>query len=470
MTVLSFGKIIGLVARAEGTMRAQDNELLTRVGPGTAMGEFMRQYWMPVAKSSEFEAGGAPVRLRIMGEDFLGFRSPDGKVGVVDHQCAHRCASLFYGRNEEGGIRCVYHGWKFDTSGQCVEMPSEPPETDYKEGVRLRAAKVEEKYGAVWVYLGEAETPPPLPYFEFDKVAPEDLTVSFLFRECNWLQALDGDIDTCHVGFLHGGTSKPNDYEPGTIDYYRSMPENRAPKYDAMETPWGAMYCAYRHAGPDKAYHRVGQFLLPFWTMAPAEPMGRISARAWVPVDDTHSMLVVIGSPRPAPVAIRKDGTKPFGLTVSYDYLPTTTDWYGRYRIRENPRNDHLISRDIQRNVNYTGIVGIPTQDQMITESMGPIEDRTKEHLGTSDKMIALTRRILLRHALAHRDSRQVHPTVEDGMLYAHVRCGYMVLDRDIDWLEEYNRQRAEWSSGAALPVAGPPNRVKPVAAAPQDA
>jgi phthalate 4,5-dioxygenase oxygenase subunit len=225
------------------------------------------------------------------------------------------------------------------------------------------------------------------------------------------------------------------------------------------------MFCAYRHAGPDHAYHRVGQFLLPFWSMAPAEPMGRISARAWVPVDDTHSMLVVIASPRPAPVATRKDGTKPWGLTVAYDYLPNTTDWYGRWRIRENPANDHLISRQLQREQNYTGIAGIPTQDQMITESMGVTVDRTKEHLGTSDRMIALTRRILLRHVAALRDNKQVHPSVRDPMIYAHVRCGYMVIDRQNDWLDEYNRQRAQWSAGTAPPVVPPNNRVKPVAA-----
>ena len=186
-------------------MRADENELLTRVGPGTAMGELFRHYWLPAVKSDELVAGGDPVRLRMLGENFLAFRSPDGTVGIVDDLCAHRCASLFYGRNEEGGIRCVYHGWKFGTDGQCVAMPSEPPETDYKERVKIRAAKVVEQYGVIWAYIGERETPPPLPHFDLDLVPDGELSTMFLFRECNWLQALEGDIDTCHVGFLHMG-------------------------------------------------------------------------------------------------------------------------------------------------------------------------------------------------------------------------------------------------------------------------
>jgi phenylpropionate dioxygenase-like ring-hydroxylating dioxygenase large terminal subunit len=442
-------------------MRAEDNELLTRVGPGTPMGDFMRQFWFPVAASTEFEAGGVPIRLRLLGEDFLGFRSPDGKLGVIDHQCAHRCASLFYGRNEEGGIRCVYHGWKFDTSGQCVEMPSEPPETDYKEGVKLRAAQVQEKYGAVWVYLGDAETPPPLPAFDFDKIPPDELEVSLLFRECSYLQALEGDIDTSHVGFLHGGANKPEDHEPGTHAYYMSLPQNRHPKYEAIETPYGTTYTAYRQFGPEKTNHRVAHFLLPFWTMTPNEPMGHIRAGAWVPVDDEHCLRVTLSAPRPHYAPKRKDGTALWGSTLEYDYLPNTTDWYGRWRLRNNRANDHLMDRDMQRTANYTGISGIATQDQAITESMGPIEDRTKEHLGTSDKMIALTRRVLIKHVLALRDSKQATAAVSDPQAFSSIRAGNFTIDNRTDWLDEFNRYRAEWSGNAAKPLTGPPGRQK---------
>jgi phenylpropionate dioxygenase-like ring-hydroxylating dioxygenase large terminal subunit len=439
-------------------MRAEDNDLLTRVGPGAPMGEFMRQYWLPVAHTHEFEAGGAPVRLRVLGENFLGFRSPDGTMGVVEHLCAHRCASLFYGRNEEGGIRCVYHGWKFAANGQCIEMPSEPPETDYKERVSIRSALVQEKYGAVWIYLGDKTNPPPLPSFEFDKAG--EMTLMLLFRECNWLQALEGDIDTVHAGFLHGGFNKKDDFEPGSVDYYRH--ENRHPKYDAMETPWGTTYCAYRPAGPDNAYYRIGHFLAPFWTMAPSEPLGFIRTRAWIPIDDDHSMLVIFSQPMADWNPHRKDGTKIWGSTLNLNYLPNTSDWYGRWRIQENPRNDHLIDRDMQKTGNYTGLVGIPTQDQMITESMGPIEDRTKEHLGTSDKMIALTRRVMLRNIQAFRDGKIEAPGAADPSTHGNVRGGWVVTDKGVDWLDEFNARRETWSDGTADPLVGPKNRTAP--------
>lgn len=434
-------------------MRAEENDLLTRVGPGTPMGTLLRQYWIPALMPEELVAGGAPVRLRLLSENFLAFRSPDGEVGVVDHQCAHRCASLFYGRNEDGGIRCVYHGWKFARNGQCIEMPSEPTETDYKAQVKIRALSVAEKYGVVWAYMGDRATPPPLPHFDWDELEDgHTLSVSFMMRECNWVQAMEGDVDTCHVGFLHLGAASPDDFEEGTINYYRQLPENLAPKYEVIETAYGNIYCAYRHAGPDQFYHRIGQFAMPFWTMAPSEPVNHIRARAWVPIDDHHSMLIVIGGPRSA-TTLTKEGRALPGTSAPIRFLPNTTDWLGRFRVEENPRNDHLISRDVQREGSYTGIQGIPIQDQAITESMGPIVDRAKEHLGTSDRMIVLTRRRLMQAATALRDHGTVPPEVDEVEAYHHVRAGFTVLPQDCDWLDHYNQRRAIWSGGAAEPI-----------------
>jgi phthalate 4,5-dioxygenase len=434
-------------------MRADENDLLTKTGPGTPMGQLLRQFWIPALLDNELTAGGDPVRLRLMGENFLAFRSPDGEVGVIDHQCAHRCASLFYGRNEEGGMRCVYHGWKFARNGQCLEMPSEPPETDYKARVKLRALHVAEKYGVVWVHMGDCETPPPLPHFDWDELEEgQALSASFMMRECNWLQALEGDIDTCHVGFLHLGAAKSEDFEEGSLNYYRQLPENLSPKYEAVETDYGSMYCAYRHAGPDNLYHRIGQFAMPFWTMAPSEQLDHIRARAWVPIDDHHAMLVVIGGPR-SPTTLTKAGTPIPGTTAPLEFLPNTTDWLGRFRLANNPRNDHLISRDDQRSNSYSGIQGIPTQDQAITESMGPIVDRTKEHLGTSDRMIMLTRRRLMRAAKALQEQGTLPPQAEDPEVYHNVRAGFVVLPREQDWLAHYNDRRAVWSKGTATPI-----------------
>jgi phenylpropionate dioxygenase-like ring-hydroxylating dioxygenase large terminal subunit len=329
-------------------------------------------------------------------------------------------------------------------------MPSEPAETDYKERVKIKAARVVEKYGVVWAYLGERETPPELPDFDIRDIPEEELNVDFLFRECNWLQALEGDIDTCHVGFLHLGGVGPEHFEPGSINYYRQLPENLAPRYEALETPYGTMYDAMRPAG-ENLYHRIGHFAMPFWTAAPSDPLGVIRWRAWVPVDDEHSMLIIISGHRPPPLTLDKDGNSLPGARTEMQRLPNTTDWYGRFRIANNPRNDHLIDRAFQRDQNYTGIHGIPVQDQAITESMGPIADRTKEHLGTSDRMIMLTRRKLMRAALALAEHGTIPQGVDDPSVYRFARAGFALVPKEREWLEEYNARRAEW--GAEAPI-----------------
>ncbi|HLG11338.1 MAG TPA: Rieske 2Fe-2S domain-containing protein, partial [Dehalococcoidia bacterium] len=180
----------------------QDNEELCRVGPGTLMGDFMRQFWMPAVRSGELPVvDGPPLRVKLLGEELIAFRGTSGKVGLIQNACPHRGASLFFGRNEEEGLRCVYHGWKFDTAGACVDMPSEPAESNFKNKVRARAYPVEERNGILWAYLGPREVPPPLPQLEANMV--EGATVNTVLRECNWMQALEGDIDTVHFIFLH---------------------------------------------------------------------------------------------------------------------------------------------------------------------------------------------------------------------------------------------------------------------------
>jgi hypothetical protein len=219
------------------------------------------------------------------------------------------------------------------------------------------------------------------------------------------------------------------------------------------------MYSAYRGAGPEQDYHRIGQFAMPFWTMAPSEPMDHIHARAWVPIDDHHSMLVVISGPR-STFTRDKHGQLLPGAGVHIRYLPNTTDWLGRWRIEENIRNDHLISRQVQRSDSYSGIEGIPIQDQAITESMGPIVDRMKEHLGTSDRMITLTRRKLMRTAVALRDQGLVPEEVEAVERYRYVRSGFALLPQGADWLGYYNSRRLYWSNGAAVPIERPKRTV----------
>ncbi|HIG45637.1 MAG TPA: (2Fe-2S)-binding protein, partial [candidate division Zixibacteria bacterium] len=195
--------------------------------------------WIPALRSDELVVDGAPIRLRLLGENLVAFRSTNGQVGLLDHRCPHRCASLFFGRNEEGGLRCVYHGWKFDANGQCVDMPGEPPESDFKNKVRTRSYPCLERSGLVWAYLGPREEPPPLPALEASMLSEEERMIQPAMRACNWLQALEGDIDTSHFGFLHMGSAKPEDFNEGTTAKYYLA--DRAPRYEVVSSASGTM-------------------------------------------------------------------------------------------------------------------------------------------------------------------------------------------------------------------------------------
>jgi phenylpropionate dioxygenase-like ring-hydroxylating dioxygenase large terminal subunit len=405
----------------------EDNELLCRVGPGTPMGDLMRQYWVPAALSSELPArDGAPLRVRLLGESLIAFRATSGAVGLVRDSCPHRGASLFYGRNEHEGLRCVYHGWKFDVTGRCVDMPSEPAESNFRGKVRAVAYPCVERAGLVWAYLGPRETPPPLPDLEPATLA--DSSVQIYQRECNWVQALEGDIDTCHTVFLHLGSVGADEAKPGTWAHYALS--DRAPRYAVADMDFGVMYGAYRPAEADTEYWRIANFLFPFYAMVPTGVLGlEVRVRAWVPMDDEHTLAISI--------ARTAQGTRTAGRQVVRppETRPNTTDWYGRFRCVANQGNDYLIDRTSQKTTSYTGIDSIFLQDQAVTESMGPIYDRTNERLGTSDQMIIRTRKRLIDAARALRDTGKVPPGVDDPAVYA-VRSGGAVLPRGADWIE----------------------------------
>src|SRR5215471_3885174 len=236
----------------------EDNELVTRVGPGTPMGSFVREYWVPAMLSSELPAPDAdPVRVLLLGEKLIGFRDTSGQVGLVQNNCPHRGASLFFGRNEESGLRCVYHGWKFATDGTCLDMPNEPAESDFKHKVKAVAYPCQERGGIVWAYLGPRKDPPPLPDLEPNMLPEHQIALTAIQRECNWLQGLEGDIDTSHLGFLHLGAVNPESTAPGSFAYYTV--NDRAPRYQVVDTEYGAMYGAFRPAGEGQYYWRFAQ-------------------------------------------------------------------------------------------------------------------------------------------------------------------------------------------------------------------
>jgi nitrite reductase/ring-hydroxylating ferredoxin subunit len=401
------------------------------------MSRMMRQYWIPAGKSTELKAGGAPVRLLLLGEKLLAFREPNGKVGVIDHVCPHRGASLFYGRNEEGGMRCAYHGWKFDGQGKCVDMPNVPAGRP-RPKITTPAYRAAEGNGIFWVYMGEREVPPPLPIF-----AHHDLDAVFILRECNWLQALEGDIDTSHVGFLHMGAMQLEDLPKGHPSRIRLL--ERAPEFEVVPTAWGHMSGAYRDCGASGRFWGLAHFLFPFWTITANDmPLGPPwLARAWVPVDDTHTMLITMLDKNWAlpPGLSDKNGNVVPGTSFSWGTpVPNSTDWLGRWRIVENVANDHLMSREIQQISAFVGVEGITPQDQAITESQGPIQDRSREHLVPSDEMIVRTRRLLQTTAEKLVENGVVPPGVDNPWVYYGARGGVMPTDSKEDFVANFTR------------------------------
>ena len=426
-----------------------ENEYLCRIGPGTPMGNLMRQYWVPAIRSDEMaEPEGPPLRVRLLGEDLIGFRTASGQVGLVANNCPHRGASLFFGRNEAEGLRCVYHGWKFGLDGTCLDMPNEPAESDFRTKVKAAAYPTRERNGIIWAYLGERSTPPPLPDFEANMVASPECVVSIIHRPCNWMQGWEGEMDTVHQAFLHSGATRVEDTVPGTFDYY--IASTPAPKFAVIDTPYGTSYGAWRPAGADAYYWRIAHMLFPFYAMIPAGLMGQQTRfAAYVPMDDEHTLHweITLGLLDPSelpPEARGSEGRRPVARSDS-DYKPATSDWFGRFNLVQNMANDYLIDRQAQRSrQSFTGIPGIRQQDMAVTESMGPIFDRESEHLGTTDALIIRTRRRMIAAARALQEQGIVPPGVDNPELYRQ-RSGGVILPRNVNWWDATEARRTEF-------------------------
>jgi phthalate 4,5-dioxygenase oxygenase subunit len=381
------------------------------------------------------------MRLLLLGEHLIAFRDSAGRVGIMDHRCPHRCASLFLGRNEENGIRCTYHGWKYDVEGNCVDTPN-LADADFKNRVKAKAYKAVERNGLVWVYMGDRKKAPPLPEIEATLLPESEVSINFVQRECNWLQALEGDIDTSHFGFLHAGSVAPDDVPDDSL--FRFTVTNRAPDYHVADTEAGTMYAAYREAAPGKTYWRFANYMMPFWTQTPQGKFTEhLHNRAWVPMDDNHTMFVsLMWRQHPPGVGPNKQGQMLPGFRRIFDYLPNTTDWHGRWRLNRRPENDWLIDREAQRTGgNFSGIDGIHAQDQAITESMGPVTDHLFEHLAPSDRMIMATRRRLLKAARALAKDKTVPPGVDNPGIMYPVRSGDFITEARLGWREAYDRE-----------------------------
>jgi phenylpropionate dioxygenase-like ring-hydroxylating dioxygenase large terminal subunit len=425
----------------------EDNDLLCRVGPGTPMGELFRQYWLPAIRSDELPSPDCPpLRVMLLGEQLIAFRTTSGGVGLIQNACPHRGASMFFGRNEEEGLRCVYHGWKFDVTGACIDMPSEPAESNFKSKVRTKAYRTFERNGVIWAYMGSREVPPAVPELE-GNMHSENYRISVLYRANNWMQGIEGELDTIHAAFLHGGAAQraPSSPPPGSFQYYtRKSPDG---KFSVRETEFGTSYGMYRPAEEDSYYWRIGHLLFPCFAMPPgAETLGDAPRfLAYVPMDDHNTLEWSVGIR-----TLQAQAASGLGR----DYLPNTTGWHGRFVITQNYENDFLIDREAQRTwKSFTGIEGIRQQDMAMTEGMGRIYDRSHEHLGTTDAMIIRSRRRYINAAKALRDHGILPPGVESPRSY-HQRSGQVILPRAVDWWEATQPLREKFD---AVPVEAPP-------------
>ena len=371
----------------------EEQELLTRTGPGTPMGKLMRRYWIPVLLSSHLpEPDCAPVRTKVLSEKLVAFRDSSGRVGLFDERCPHRGASMFFGRNEEDGLRCVYHGWKFDVTGRCVDMPSEPAESNFKNKVVIDAYPCEEHGGVIWAYMGPKELKPGFPELEWTQVPESHRFVTRHIQECNYMQALEGGFDTSHLSFLHRGDTP--DGKP------RPLPEI----FEVLPTDFGMVTGSGRKA-KDGISWTVNCMAMPFHKVISRGGMGEtpIGAHVWVPIDDENCMIYSIEYRAERPL-----NDEEMERSRNWLYIHAETE-PGTDRCVRRLDNDFMIDRELQKSgKSYTGLKGFGIQDCGIQESMGPIVDRTREHLGTSDLHIVKLRRQLLRYVADHEAGRPI--------------------------------------------------------------
>jgi phthalate 4,5-dioxygenase oxygenase subunit len=376
----------------------EENDLLTQVGPGTPMGTLMRNYWIPAALASDLVADGAPVRVKILGEKLVAFRDTDGKVGLLDEYCPHRGVSLFLGRNEECGLRCVYHGWKFDVGGNCLDMPTEAEDSPKRRIIKVPSYRTIEMGGVVWAYLG-ADEPPAPPKFEWTQLRDDQRVVTHTWQECNWLQALEGGIDSMHASTLHTLISDKT-RKAGLSGLWRKP----MPLRDEVElTSWGHAYTSMRPVDEARTWVKVYQYVMPFHTFFPFELGGDgeifrpwINGHMFVPIDDENTMVYnMLGKYGDAPMTHQE------AEVLEWSRGRGEGEIGPNFRKVRNRDVDWMIDRSAQRSETYSGIEGINTQDHAVQESMGPIVDRTKEHLGTTDVAVVQTRRLLLRNLKA---------------------------------------------------------------------
>jgi phthalate 4,5-dioxygenase oxygenase subunit len=399
----------------------EENEILTRVGASTPMGELMRRYWIPALLSEEIPAPDCPpVRVRLLGEDLVAFRDSHGSVGLLGEHCAHRGTSLVFGRNEECGLRCVYHGWKYDVDGNVLDTPAEPAASDFKKKLRHMAYPCKEVASMIFTYMGPAEKQPLIPGYEWFTLAEEQVCPVKSYLECNYLQGIEGDFDSSHTSFLHNNNIKNAE----------RLKRDGAPTLEAEDTSYGMRAISIRTVGTEQIYVRTSPYMMPSFSIVPGPPTAKFEEddirafRFWVPIDDQTTWLYILN--------LRK---RPF----TDEERKSLRSWIGAdYRRIRNLGNNYLQNRELQRTASYTGIEALnpAEQDGCATESMGAIWNRSKEHLGYSDKTIIALRKMLLRAVSDVAEGKEPPHIIRDPQQndFSKLRSIKGVLPAGTDW------------------------------------
>ncbi len=365
----------------------EENQLLTQVGPGTPAGELLRRYWQPVALLEDLPPGGAPVAVKILGEDLVLFRDDRGRAGLLGLRCSHRGTNLSYGRVEDGGLRCLYHGWLYDIQGRCLEQPGEPGGGEHRNAIRHRAYPCQEKAGTIFAYMGPGQ-PPLLPNYEFLGASPDHRLVEKIFHDCNYQQANEGNIDPVHLSYLHRFFESRNERYTGVRgaeeSHYNLVGRDLAPAIEVELTDFGVRIYTSRKQPGDNVYLRVSYFILPNLSAFPGQTGGQGYSVNWhVPIDDTHHWKYTFVFSREAPLD---------KAVIQCERSELTPD----FRLVRNRSNRFMQDRESMKARSFSGMgYGFQAHDAFATTSQGAIQDRTQEHLVSSDKAIIGARKLL---------------------------------------------------------------------------
>jgi phenylpropionate dioxygenase-like ring-hydroxylating dioxygenase large terminal subunit len=405
-------------------LRKEQNELLTQTGPGTPMGQLFRSYWIPALLAEELPDNDCPpVRVKLLSERLLAVRDSEGRLGLIDEFCAHRGVSLWFGRNEECGLRCPYHGWKYDVTGQCIDVPSEPEESGFAQRIKLKAYPLIERGGVLWTHMGPAEKQPPLPEWEFATVARNQTISTKRLQESNWLQAMEGGIDSSHVSFLHRGDLNTDPMFKGAKGNKYNLSDMR-PVFEVVESPGGLFIGARRNAENGNYYWRITQWVMPCFTMIPPRGNHTVHGHFWIPIDDENCWAWSYDYHPTRALTDEEIAAVRAGKGIHVKYVP------GTYRPFANKDNDYLMDRAAQRaGKTFSGIEGFAMQDASLQESMGPVVDRTKENLVSTDNGIIMSRHRLLRAVKALVEKGVVPPGVDP--VHQKVRSASLILPPD---------------------------------------